>query len=66
MGWWMLFGGVLWVAFWGAVIYLVVRLVRGGPRAPRGEEPIEIAKRRYARGEIDKAEYDRIHHDLAA
>jgi uncharacterized membrane protein len=66
MGWWMLFGGLLSVVFWGAVIYLLVALVRETPRAGRGEEPIEIAKRRYASGEIDEAEYERIRHALAA
>jgi hypothetical protein len=28
MGWWMLFGGLLSAVFWGAVIYLLVALVR--------------------------------------
>jgi hypothetical protein len=22
MGWWMLFGGLLWIAFWATLIYL--------------------------------------------
>jgi putative membrane protein len=66
MGWWMLFGGLLWIAFWGALIYLIVWVIRGSQRPQTDEAPIEIAKRRYASGEINKAEFDRIRHDLAA
>jgi putative membrane protein len=68
MGWWMLFGGLLWIAFWGAVIYLIVSLARRADsegHQPVGD-PLEIAKHRYASGEIDKDEFDRIRHDLAA
>jgi hypothetical protein len=32
MGWWMVFGGFLWIAFWGTVIYLIVSAIRR-PRA---------------------------------
>jgi putative membrane protein len=67
MGWWMLFGGLLWIAFWAMVIYLVVSLARradSGERQPAGD-PVEIAKRRYASGEIAKDEFNRIRHDLA-
>jgi putative membrane protein len=66
MGWWMLFGGLLWLVFWGTVIYLIVSVIRGDQRPVRDDRPIEIAKRRYASGEIDKTEFDRIRHDLAA
>ena len=68
MGWWMLFGGVLWVAFWASLIYLAVSLFRGGSRRPdeQAGEPVDLAKRRYARGEISRDEYERIRKDLAA
>ena len=68
MGWWMLFGGLLTIAFWATIIYLVVALIRPpgqGTRAP-GEEPVEILKRRYARGELSRDEYERMRSDLAA
>ena len=68
MGWWMLFGGSLWIIFWGTVIYLVVSLTRS-PQPERREpheEPIDVAKRRYASGEITRDEYEQVRHDLVA
>jgi len=69
MGWWMLFGGLLWLAFWGSLIYLALALVRsrGEDREePRSPDAAEIVRRRYARGEIDRDEYERLRKDLAA
>jgi putative membrane protein len=57
--------------FWGLIIIglvLVVRwlLDRGRPGSGQGtgEPPLDILKRRYARGEISKEEYDRMKQDL--
>ena len=63
MGWWMVFGGVWMVAFWGIVIGLTVwgvRGVTGGDvgRSDPGETPMEIARRRLARGEIAAEELE--------
>ncbi len=63
MGWWM----VLWWAAGIVVLVLVVRLVAGGARGfpSRGDEtPEQILKRRYARGEIERDEYQRRLEDL--
>lgn len=63
MGWsgfgWagMLFGGLLWLALLGVLVWAVVRMTQ--PRPERGQEtPLEILKRRYARGEITGAEFE--------
>ena len=66
MGWWMLFGGILWLILWGTIIYLVVSVVTSGRHEHRhaDEEPLEIAKRRYARGEITHEEFEQIRKDL--
>lgn len=63
MGWggfgWlgMLFGGVFWLAFLGLIVWGVMRLT--APRPDRTEETaLEILKRRYARGEITRAEFE--------
>lgn len=63
MGWWMLFGGMGMLAFWAAVIWLVARGISsvGDERETRREQqqaPIEIVKRRFARGEITRDEFD--------
>ena len=63
-GWWILMS-VGMVAFWAAVIYLVVWLVRGAPPARRQEPtetstetPLDLLQRRLAAGEISVDEYN--------
>ncbi len=65
-------GGLFMLLFWGLIIVGLVMLVRwlwdqgrhvSGSAAP--EAPLEILKRRYARGEITKEEFDRMKQDLA-
>jgi putative membrane protein len=67
-----IFGGLLMLVCWGLIIVGVVLLVRwlwdlgraaGGSGG--GAAPLDILKRRYARGEITKEEFDRIKQDLA-
>ena len=66
MGWWMLFGGIWMVLFWGAIIWAIVwgiGQVTGGSR--RGDDdPLEIARRRYARGEITREQFEQLQRDL--
>jgi len=72
MGWWIVFGGIATLLFGGAVIWLVVwgitRLTEnkhtsGGTGA--GRSPLDIAKERYARGEITKEQFEQIKKDLS-
>ena len=75
-GWWMLWGSIMMILFWGGIIALVVWVVQslsnrpsgdagsGGTGGAKGETPQEIAARRYARGEITSEEYARIVNDL--
>lgn len=65
-------GGLFMLLFWGLIIVglvLVVRWLwdhgRTGTGAGTGDPPLEILKRRYARGEISKEEFDRMKQDLA-
>ena len=58
-------GGFLMFLFWGVIIGGIVLLVaglarQGTPAAARGESPLEILKRRYASGEIDRDEFERM------
>jgi len=68
MGW---FGGIFMIVFWVAVIagfFLLVRWVatssRKGDWGSRDETPLEILKKRYARGEINKEEFEERKKDL--
>ena len=70
----MFFGGVgmlLMILFWGALIALaawaVTKISRSDAAAPLRIEknPLDLAKERYARGEIGKEEFYRIKKDLA-
>jgi putative membrane protein len=71
MGWWMVFGGIVTILFWGSVFALVVwviaRLVgHENSRAASGRKsnPLDIARERYARGEITKEQFEQIKRDL--
>lgn len=58
-GWLMM--GFSMLVFWGLVAWVAVTLVRttSRPYDPRSGHPDEILAERYARGEIDDAEYRR-------
>jgi putative membrane protein len=52
--WWV---APLWIVFWVAVIVAVVRLAPWRRRRDRRPTASEILAERFARGEIDAAEY---------
>ena len=61
-------GGFMWVivlVLVGAGIYFVLQVTkRKGPDGSTVETPLDILKKRYAKGEIDKEEFDRKKKDL--
>lgn len=69
MGWWGL-GFVFFILFWVAVIWFIVWIVRratgkGGPGMDTGaKSALDIAKERYAKGEITKEQFDQIKKDI--
>ncbi len=65
-GWFAVFGGLLWLVLLGVIIWAIIMFVAGGREAPRhhDEDPLDIAKRRYARGEITREQYVQIRNDL--
>ena len=73
MGWWMLFGSIFWVAIIALVVFVVVRAFGSDGRAsarPAGESgtapdsALEIARRRYAAGELSEDDFRRMMENL--
>lgn len=68
----MLSGSLMMILFWGGIILLIVLAVRwlgGGPvretaQAP-GNKALGVLKERFARGEIDKEEFEERKHLLS-
>ena len=67
MGWWMVFGSIWMVAFWAVIIALVIWGIRkltqregSGPGTTEKRAPLDIAKERYARGDLSKEEFEHI------
>jgi putative membrane protein len=75
MGWWMIWGGMMMILFWGAIVALIVWVIQtvtrqestqthaphAGPSAPAA---LDIAKERYARGDVEREEFQQIKRDL--
>ena len=63
-GWMML----IWIVITGLIIWGIVALVRRGisiSGTAHKRDPLDIAKERYAKGEISKEEFEQIKKDLA-
>lgn len=63
------YGGMfMWILFLivvGLLIYFILQAQRGKDQTSTdGESPLEILKRRYAKGEITKDQYDNMRKDI--
>ena len=63
MGFGMLFMALFWVALIVGGV-LMVKWLMGQGGASRGDSALEILRKRYARGEINKEEFEERKHDL--
>jgi putative membrane protein len=63
MGWWWVFGVVFWGGLIALIVWGVARLTKRGDTASK-RDPLDIAKERYAKGEISKKEFEQIKKDL--
>ena len=68
MGWWMAFGGAWMIIFWGGLIALIIwgitKLSGRGDSTPK-RDSLDIAKERYAKGEISREEFEQLKKDLS-
>ncbi len=66
-----LFGLLVWIVIVGITVLVVSRLFKATPGSGSsgggdgGLSALEIAKRRYARGEITKEQYEQLKKDLS-
>ena len=65
---WGIWGWLMMPLFWGGLILLVVWLVRevGGASSNQPNRALEILKERYAKGEINKEEFESKKKDLTS
>lgn len=67
MGIWMLFNMIFWILLTIGIAFLVIWIVRrsgGAEVSNSGESSLEILKKRYARGEITKEEFEEKKRDI--
>lgn len=59
---------IFWVLIFVGIIFLIINITKGntGKSFMENESPLEILKKRYARGEIDEEEYERRRKELDA
>ncbi|OGO16356.1 MAG: hypothetical protein A2Z02_00495 [Chloroflexi bacterium RBG_16_48_7] len=68
MGIWMIFGSILFILFWGGIIWLIVWAVRKGTvqnSVSANQNALDVARARYARGEINSDQFAQIKKDLS-
>ncbi|AFN74033.1 hypothetical protein MROS_0792 [Melioribacter roseus P3M-2] len=64
---WMGFGWIFWLIVIAIIVYLIIKTTnqKQSENVYPKETPLEILKKRYAKGEISKEEYERIKKDIS-
>jgi putative membrane protein len=57
-------GGIMWILFLVAIVLVIFFVMKWARPGGAGESPLEILKRRYAKGELTKEEFDQKKKDL--
>ena len=57
-------GALMWIIFLIVVGLLIYVVLHAGNTKAHNETPLDILKKRYARGEITKEEYEKMRRDL--
>ncbi len=66
----MWFGSIFWLLIIGVIIWVVVTSINNSNRRdlsnnfPQQESALDILKKRYAKGEINKEEFEQMKRDL--
>ena len=67
-GWGMGFGWIFMILFWALVVLGILALARWlfstGGSGGSGRAPLDVLKERYARGEINREQYEQMRRDL--
>jgi putative membrane protein len=66
-GWWMVFGWIWMVVFWGLIIWAVATLLRYLGARDSGQRPSNattIVEERFARGEITRDQFEEMRKTL--
>ena len=66
-GGWMIFHFLFWILIIIGIVLLIVWLIRQPGRYKHGhdeESPLDILRKRYARGEISKEEFEEMKKDI--
>ncbi|MGK9368385.1 SHOCT domain-containing protein [Melioribacter sp. Ez-97] len=64
---WMGFGWIFWLIVIAVIVYLIIKITnqKQTDNIYPKETPLEILKKRYAKGEISKEEFERIKKDIS-
>jgi len=67
MGYWMIFNMIFWLLITVGIVFLifwVFNKIKGSEMKPKEETALDILKKRYARGEINKEEFEEKKKDI--